>query len=110
LSNFTDQALEWELADQELSRFLILSDLTESNSSWSESMWSLDATCNSTNAPGSLGGQLFSWGFPTTRDSCGLFGSCHDEYFLLSGEECCRFYRKIILQGASFTIGTLRRV
>jgi hypothetical protein len=44
LSNLTDQALEWELADQELSRLLVLSDLTESNSTWPVSVWLLDTT------------------------------------------------------------------
>lgn len=33
LSNFTDQALEWQLADQKLSGLLITTDLTESDSS-----------------------------------------------------------------------------
>lgn len=34
LGNLTDQTLEWELADQELSGLLIATDLTESDGSW----------------------------------------------------------------------------
>lgn len=33
LCDFTDQTLEWKLADEELSRFLVTTDLTESNGS-----------------------------------------------------------------------------
>jgi hypothetical protein len=31
LGDFTDETLEWEFADKELSRLLVATDLTESN-------------------------------------------------------------------------------
>jgi hypothetical protein len=34
LSDFTDKTLEGELSDQELSRLLVTTDLTESDGSW----------------------------------------------------------------------------
>ena len=34
LSNLTNETLEWELADQKLSRFLVATDLTESDGTW----------------------------------------------------------------------------
>ena len=44
LSNLTDQSLEWEFADQQLSWLLVTADLTESNGTWSVAMGLLDAT------------------------------------------------------------------
>lgn len=38
LSNFTDKALEWKFADQKLSRLLITTDLTKSNSSYGKTL------------------------------------------------------------------------
>ena len=38
LGNLTNQALEWQLADQKLGGLLVLSDLTKSDSSWSVAM------------------------------------------------------------------------
>merc|ERR1712025_897442 len=43
-SDFTDESLEGELADEEFSGFLELSDFTESDGSGSESVGSLDST------------------------------------------------------------------
>lgn len=34
LGDFTDKTLEWQLADQELSRLLVATDFTESNGSY----------------------------------------------------------------------------
>ena len=42
--NFTNESLEWELADEELGTLLESSDFTEGNGTWSESMWLLDST------------------------------------------------------------------
>jgi len=44
LSNFTDETLERELSDEELSGLLVTTDLTESDSSWLISVWLLDTT------------------------------------------------------------------
>ena len=44
LGNLTDETLEGELADQELGRLLVLSDLTESDGTGSVTMGLLDTT------------------------------------------------------------------
>ena len=44
LSDFTDEALEGELADEELSRLLVATNFTESDSSGPETMGLLDTT------------------------------------------------------------------
>ena len=44
LSNFTDETLEGELADEELGRLLVTPDFTESDSSRPETMRLLDTT------------------------------------------------------------------
>jgi len=44
LSDLTNQALEWKLADQKLGGLLISSDFTKSDSSWLISVWLLDTT------------------------------------------------------------------
>lgn len=45
LSDFTDQPLERQLSNQQLSGSLVSSDFTKGNSSWSVSSWLLNTTC-----------------------------------------------------------------
>jgi histone H3 len=66
LSDFTDKTLEWELADEELSRLLVTTDLTESDGSWLVSVWLLDTTGRWGLLAGSLGSKLLSWGLATS--------------------------------------------
>ena len=42
--NLSDESLEWEFSNEEFSRFLEFSDVSKGNSSWSESVWSLDTS------------------------------------------------------------------
>ena len=67
LSNFSNETLEGQLADQELSRLLITTDFTESDSSRSVSVRLLDTTGSGGRLAGSLGSQLLSWGLATSR-------------------------------------------
>ena len=62
LSDLTDETLEWELSDQELSRLLVTSDLTESDSTWSVSVRLLDTSSRWGGLSGSLGSELLTWG------------------------------------------------
>ena len=66
LGNFSDKALEWQLADQELGRFLIATDLTESDSSRLIAMGLLDTTSRRCGLPSSLRGELFTRGLATS--------------------------------------------
>ena len=77
LSNFSHQSLEWELSDQQLGRFLVSSDLTKSNSSWSVTMRFLHSSCCWSALSCGFGGQLLTWGLASSRFSGGLLGSCH---------------------------------
>ena len=81
--NISDHSLEWELSDQQLSGLLVLSDFSEGDGSWSESVWLLDTSSDSWGGfSGSLGGELLSWGLSSGRLSSGLLSSCHFYLFI----------------------------
>ena len=77
LGNFSHQTLEGQLADEELSRFLVSSDLTESNSSWPVSVGLLDSSSGWGRFSGSLGGQLLPGGLSSSGLTGGLLGTSH---------------------------------
>ena len=79
LGDLTDQALEGQLADEELSRLLVSSDLTESDGSWPVPVGLLDSSGSGGGFAGSLGGQLLPGGLASGRLSCGLLGTCHGD-------------------------------
>ena len=61
LSNFTDQSLERQFADQQLRALLVPSNLSKSDGSWAVPVWLLDTSGGWCRLPGSLGGELLSW-------------------------------------------------
>jgi len=67
LSNLTDKTLEWQLADEELGRLLVTTDLTESDGTRLVSVWLLDTTGRWRRLASSLGGELLTWGLATSR-------------------------------------------
>ena len=76
--NLSNESLEGELSDEELSALLESSDLTESNGAGSEAVGLLDTTSGgSLGLLGGLVGDVLSWGLATGVLSCGLLGSCH---------------------------------
>ena len=77
LGNLTDQALEGQLADEELSGLLVSSDLTESNGSWPVSVGLLDSSGSGGRFTGCLGGQLLPGGLASGGLPCGLLGTGH---------------------------------
>ena len=77
LSDFSDQSLEWKLSDEKFGGLLVSSDLSESNGTWSEPVWLLDAAGGWRGFPGSFGGELLSWGFASSGFSSGLLSSGH---------------------------------
>ena len=79
LSDFTDQTLERQLSDQQLSRFLVSSDFSESNSSWSVSVRLLHTTSWRCTLSSGFRCQLLSWGLATGWFTSSLFCSCHCE-------------------------------
>ena len=62
LGNLTDQTLEGELADEELSRLLVASDFAESHCARPVSVGLLHSSCGRGGLAGSLGGQLLPGG------------------------------------------------
>jgi len=77
LSDLSNQTLEWELSDQKFSALLVTSDLSQSDSTWSISVWLLDTTVRWVGLSGSLRSELLSWGLSSCGLSCGLLGSSH---------------------------------
>ena len=77
LGNLSHQSLERQLSDQELSRLLESSDLSQGNGTWLISVRLLDTASGWGGLSGSLRGQLLSWGLATGGLSSCLFGSSH---------------------------------
>ena len=77
LSDFTDQSLEWQLSDEQFGRFLVSTDLTKGDSSWSVTMRFLDSSSSWSTLSCGFGSQLLTWSFTSSRFSGGLLGSCH---------------------------------
>ena len=67
MSDFTDKTLEGELSDQELSRLLVTSNLTESDSSGLVPVWLLDTTGRWRRLASSFGCELLTGGLATSR-------------------------------------------
>jgi hypothetical protein len=73
LSDFTDKALEGQLPDEELSRFLVATDLAKSNCSWAETVRLLHTSgsgCGS--LAGGLGSELLAGSFTSSGLSSSL--------------------------------------
>ena len=71
LGNLANQALERELADEELSGLLVSPDLAESDGAWAVPVGLLDASRSGSVLSGCLGGELLTRGLA----SCGFAGS-----------------------------------
>ena len=77
LGNLSDQALEGQLADEELSRLLVATDLTESHGTRAITVGLLDTSGGGGRLAGSLGGQLLPGGLATSGLASGLLGTGH---------------------------------
>ncbi|XP_055605175.1 uncharacterized protein LOC129753383 [Uranotaenia lowii] len=75
LSDFTNQTLEGQLADQQLGGFLVTTDLTQSNGSWPITMRLLDSSGGWSTLTSSLSGQLFARSFSSGGLTSGLLES-----------------------------------
>ena len=62
LGNLADEALEWQLADQELGRLLVATDFAEGDGARAVSVWLLDAAGGWGGLARSLGGELLARG------------------------------------------------
>ncbi|KAI5432213.1 hypothetical protein KIW84_036095 [Lathyrus oleraceus] len=77
LSDFSNQSLERELPDEKLGALLILPDLSQSNCSWTESVWLLHSSGRRSRFPSGFGRELFPWGFASGGFASSLFGTSH---------------------------------
>ena len=73
LGDFTNETLEWQLADQEFGRLLIATDFTESDGTGAEAMRLLDTSSSRHGRlTGLLGSELLARGLATGRLAGGL--------------------------------------
>ena len=77
LSNLTDQSLEGKLPQEELGRFLVSTDFTESHCSRPVSVGFLDSSGGGGALTGGLGCQLLSGGLSSSGFTGGLLGTSH---------------------------------
>ena len=77
--DFTDEALEWELADEEVSALLVLTDFTKSDGTWAEAVLLLGAlgVDDWGGLAGSLGAERLTWGLTTGGLASGLLSTSH---------------------------------
>ena len=81
LGNLTHKTLEGQLADKQLSALLITTDFSQSNSSWSVTVWLLDSSGCWGRLTGGLGGELLTRGLSTGGLTGCLLCSCHFSLF-----------------------------
>ena len=77
LGDFTDQALEGQLADEQLGRLLVATDLTKSHGTGTVTMGLLDSSGGWGTLTSGLGSQLFAGGFASSRFTGSLLGTSH---------------------------------
>ena len=77
LGDFADQALEGQLADQQLGGLLVTTDLTESHGTGPVTMGLLDASGGRGALASGLGGQLLPGGLASSGLASGLLGTSH---------------------------------
>ena len=81
LGDFTDQALEGKLADEELSALLVTTDLTESDGSRPVPVGLLHSTGSGGRFASSLGCKLLARSLSSSRFTGGLLGTGHLDDF-----------------------------
>ena len=82
LGDFTDQALEWQLADEEFRALLVATDFAEGDRSRAVTVGLLDPAGGRRALASSLGGKLLARSLASGGFTCGLFGTSHDEFEL----------------------------
>ena len=92
LSDFTDETLEGQLADEELRGLLVAADLTEGDGSRTVTVRLLDTSGGGGGLASGLGGQLLPGGLASGRLASGLLGTSHLEIgeVILRGRCCFR--------------------
>ena len=79
LGNLTDETLEGQLPDEELSALLVTPDLTESDGTGPVTVGLLDTSCSRGGLASCLGGELLAWGLASGGLTGGLLGTGHGD-------------------------------
>ena len=91
LGDLTDETLEGELADEEVGRLLVTTDLTESDGTGAVTVGLLDAAGGGGTLASGLGGELLAGSLASGGLAGGLLGTGHfDDVVLTSMNELCR--------------------
>lgn len=77
LGDLTDESLEGQLPDEQLSALLVTTDLTKSHGTGTITMGLLHSSGRRGTLASSLGGELFARGLATGRLPCGLLSTSH---------------------------------
>ena len=77
LSDLTNETLEGQLADEQLSGLLVAPDLTESNGTGLVTVRLLDTSGGWCTLTSGLGGQLLPWSLASSRFTGGLLCTSH---------------------------------
>ena len=77
LGNLTNETLEGELADQQVSGLLVATDLAKGNGSRTVTMGLLDTSSGRCRFASGLGGELLAGGFASGGLAGGLLGTSH---------------------------------
>ena len=75
--DLADEALEGELADEEIRRLLVATDLAEGDGSGVVAVGLLDASGGGGGLASGLGGKLLAWGLASGGLAGGLLGAGH---------------------------------
>lgn len=98
LSDFSDQALEWQLADQKLGRLLVTTDLSEGDGTGPVTMGFLNSTGSRRALASGLSGQLFPGGLASGTLTGGLLGTGHCVDYVRdvrqSRQKCFKIFQK----------------
>lgn len=107
LGDLTDQALEGELADEELSRLLVATDLTESDGSGLVAVRLLDTAGRRRGLACGLGGELLAGRLATSGLACALLAMLRDA--TRRGDDGCRPCRHVVRSAKAAAAATRRQ-
>jgi len=77
LCHLADEALEGELAEEQLRGLLVAPDLTKRDGARTETVGLLDASHGRGGLACGACGELLAWGLASRGLACGLLGACH---------------------------------
>ena len=101
LGDLTDQALEGQLADEQLGGLLVPPDLPEGHRAGPVPVGLLDAPGGGGGLAGSLGGQLLPGGLASGGLTGGLLGTCHPAFNELLERMASPSLKAKIIDGSS---------